>query len=187
MNNQYKDEIKLFIWVSIGMSVVAVFCLIYSIDISDGLPKWGIFSTLAVISLGGTSIGGFLGFLFGIPKTSQVSDAVPGNDGNPKFLHNTNLEQISDWLTKIIIGITLTEIDKIGDRLWIFSEMASKLIVPENSPLKYSIESLPVFVFFLIICSGMTGFFGGYFTSKFVLHRALQALQVNGDENNQQE
>lgn len=178
-SDNMKDEIKLFLWVSLGMSVVAGFCAIYSIDSSNNFPKLRIFSILALISMGGTSVGGFLGFLFGIPKTSQVSDQAIKEHDNQKLLNNTNLEQISDWLTKIIIGIALTDIDKVGNRLWNFSELVSKLSTPKDTSAAYDPGSLTVFVFFLIICSGISGFFGGYFTSKFILHRALQILQIS--------
>ncbi|MBW8807540.1 MAG: hypothetical protein JF591_01650 [Lysobacter sp.] len=55
--------------------------------------------------------GATLGFLFGIPRALTV--AMPGTDGHAGggngggFTHNTNLEQISDWLTKIGAGFVL--------------------------------------------------------------------------------
>lgn len=62
--------------------------------------------------------GATLGFLFGIPRALTV--ALPGTDGHAGanngggFTHNTNLEQISDWLTKIVVGIGLVEAQSIG-------------------------------------------------------------------------
>lgn len=62
--------------------------------------------------------GATLGFLFGIPRALTV--ALPGADGHAGanngggFTHNTNLEQISDWLTKIVVGIGLVESQSIG-------------------------------------------------------------------------
>jgi len=77
-------------------------------------------------------VGGFLGLLFGIPKS--VSDPapmpIPPPAGNKdatsaetsrqlaapqrlSYAVNTNLEQISDWLTKIIVGVALTQIPTI--------------------------------------------------------------------------
>lgn len=62
--------------------------------------------------------GATLGFLFGIPRALTV--AMPGTDGHAGggngggFTHNTNLEQISDWLTKIVVGIGLVEAQSIG-------------------------------------------------------------------------
>jgi hypothetical protein len=66
------------------------------------------------------------GFLFGIPKALQSpskltptgtptdphSDDTAGKDAN-QLKVNTNLEEISDWLTKILVGATLTQLIKI--------------------------------------------------------------------------
>jgi hypothetical protein len=52
--------------------------------------------------------GGVIGFLFGIPRTVPGASA-PGATGT-QYQGNTNLEQISDWLTKILVGIGLVQI-----------------------------------------------------------------------------
>ena len=87
---------------------------------------------LAVIACGAV-VGGLLGFLFGIPRFLQQQAApapVPepatadasadssasGGRSNRvdlaahnNFKVNTNLEEISDWLTKIIVGVSLIQ------------------------------------------------------------------------------
>ena len=71
--------------------------------------------------------GALLGFLFGIPRApaSQPNTPaqLPANDaGNPAasqgskqptFGVNTNLQDISDWLTKIIVGLGLINLKKV--------------------------------------------------------------------------
>ena len=53
-----------------------------------------------------------MGFLFGVPwATQQITREREGTiRGQHSYLPNTNLEQISDWLTKIIVGVGLVEI-----------------------------------------------------------------------------
>jgi hypothetical protein len=72
---------------------------------------------MAGLMLAGASglVGAFMGFLFGIPRAKQLPVLNETDDGKSKreFLDNTNLEQISDWLTKIIVGLTLVQFDKI--------------------------------------------------------------------------
>lgn len=78
------------------------------------------------------SAGGFLGFIFGIPSLLQAS-ATAGNGSTALVKYNDNLVQISDWLTKIIVGVGLTQLGdipgkvlRLGDYLAInFSESAS--------------------------------------------------------------
>ena len=81
------------------------------------------------------SFGGFFGFLFGMPRTGDqqatpiVSQPVGnssdnnggqqknGNSSVIKTKPNTNLEEISDWLTKILVGAGLTQLSKIPRKL----------------------------------------------------------------------
>ena len=53
-------------------------------------------------------LGGLAGFLFAFPRF--------GAEGvKSSYLPNTNLEQVSDWLTKIIVGIGLVQAGSIAD------------------------------------------------------------------------
>ncbi len=76
---------------------------------------------------------GLIGFLFGIPRVLQQTQQSPSLfDRSDNRLHhsdqraeapasaagyivNTNLEQISDWLTKIIVGVGLIEFSSISE------------------------------------------------------------------------
>jgi hypothetical protein len=49
-------------------------------------------------------VGGLIGFLFGVPRSA----ARPEDTAGPAA--NTNLEQISDWLTKLLVGAGLVQI-----------------------------------------------------------------------------
>jgi hypothetical protein len=61
------------------------------------------------------AVGVVVGFLFGIPRRLQREELDPGVGS--ALLVNTNLEQISDWLTKIIVGVGLVEIGRLGHGL----------------------------------------------------------------------
>jgi hypothetical protein len=68
------------------------------------------------------AIGLLLGFLFGIPRSLQrekahANDTISGDSFAPSYETNTNLEQISDWLTKIIVGVGLVEMTAIPDQI----------------------------------------------------------------------
>lgn len=53
--------------------------------------------------------GGFGGFIFGIPSLTQNKDS--------DLKYNDNLIQISDWLTKIIVGVGLVELNRIPGKI----------------------------------------------------------------------
>ena len=65
--------------------------------------------------------GGLLGFLFGVPKTNVEDPTV---DDGQKYTPNTNLELISDWLTKIIVGLGLVQFGELIDALKAFGKFA---------------------------------------------------------------
>lgn len=85
--------------------------------------SWSILALSALVSACAFSGGALLGFLFGIPQyfARQGSSADPAK---ASYQPNTNLTQVSDWLTKIIIGVGLVQfgqlarsIGRLGDSL----------------------------------------------------------------------
>lgn len=74
-------------------------------------------------AIGIWSSGVFLGFLFGIPRAKAETVVTPRTPGAPAETSqttlsvNTNLEQISDWLTKILVGVGLTQLRTLPDRI----------------------------------------------------------------------
>jgi uncharacterized membrane protein len=54
------------------------------------------------------SMGALLGFLFGIPKFNRATRS------RDALLPNTNIEEVSDWITKIIVGIGLVNFTDIA-------------------------------------------------------------------------
>ena len=96
----------------------------YGRDIGSGR-----FAVIGVFMCGtALLLGGLVGFLFGIPRTlgadSGGAEGVAASGAGagsskmrPQFGPNTNLEQISDWLTKVLVGATLVEMGNIGPAL----------------------------------------------------------------------
>lgn len=57
-----------------------------------------------------------MGFVFGIPRINTTDAVVIGRP--PRLVRpNSNLEQISDWLTKILVGVSLTQLLILERRL----------------------------------------------------------------------
>lgn len=65
--------------------------------------------------------GGLFGFLFAIPRVNGHRDGnnLQPSDGRDKklFIQNDNLVHISDWITKIIVGVGLTQLYNIPTSL----------------------------------------------------------------------
>jgi uncharacterized membrane protein len=65
-------------------------------------------------AMAGIATGALIGFLFGVPRVNPAAAATG------ELLHNTNVEAVSDWLTKILVGVSLVNLQTIGafiDRL----------------------------------------------------------------------
>jgi hypothetical protein len=73
---------------------------------SQGVNGWEITALAFLIGAASFWLAGLLGYLFGIPRSLQ--------EGGGPFRANTSLEQISDWLTKIVIGVGLVELRAFG-------------------------------------------------------------------------
>ena len=120
-------------------------------------------------------VGGLIGFLFGIPRTlTSDNRQVNLNDGTDQrgSIHqyygaNTNLEQISDWLTKILVGIGLTQLGEI--RL-----NAARLVDSMAPALGAEPQSGP-FAAGLLTYFSVLGFLAGWLLTRILLAPALSA------------
>lgn len=96
--------------------------LLFGILLLAWSQGWGFWQLPVLIALGLFALGVFGGFLFGIPKVA----ARQNNTGTERLQHlldpNTNLEQISDWLTKIIVGLGLVNLKRIWPALLLFAK-----------------------------------------------------------------
>ncbi|MGK7895742.1 MAG: hypothetical protein AB4372_19540 [Xenococcus sp. (in: cyanobacteria)] len=81
---------------------------------------------------------------------------------------NTNLEDISDWLTKIIVGVTLTQIGPIIDNV-------DKLVtfLAEKS----STEGLKSFIFAVLVYFFVVGLVFGYLWARFKFASISQLIE----------
>ncbi len=78
-------------------------------------PGLQILAVSAGIALAALVVGGLLGFLFAIPRSgAQDKDAA--------YPDNSNLVDISDWLTKILVGAGLVTLTKIPPKLGLLAD-----------------------------------------------------------------
>jgi hypothetical protein len=97
--------------------------LIYVSQVPSGV-RWSAFGTALAIAGAAGLVGGIIGFLFGIPHTVQGTATATGGT---QYQGNTNLEQVSDWLTKIIVGVGLVQ---IGRSLPALTRLAASMKAP---------------------------------------------------------
>lgn len=116
------------------------------------------------IAVASMAAGGLVGFVFGIPTSLQNTRAPAEPNGQaPEDRHgayagNTSLEQISDWLTKILVGVGLTQLASIPSGLVALGDF-----------LAGGLGDLPgatVFAPALVVFAVLDGFFLGYLWTR---------------------
>lgn len=112
--------------------------------------------------------GAGLGFLFGIPHAGapRVVDSNNGTTPDSGYQSSTSLEQIADWLTKIIVGVGLVELSRIYE---FFKTAVKFLAAGLGEPVvTASACAATTLVFFPIV-----GFLGCYLITRLYLAAAL--------------
>lgn len=144
---------------------------------SAGTETWEIIGLGLLVATASFAVGALLGFLFGIPRSSgqqAKGDAAEGEknvtaeeapaDPAQRFIANTNLEQISDWLTKILVGVGLIQIHEVGGAI---EDLANGLAPGLGS------QGFAVAVTLLVAFS-ITGFVGAYLYTRLRLQTAFE-------------
>jgi hypothetical protein len=150
---------------ALGAGFLAV--IIYALQTANG---WTVFASALMLACAAVLVGGTIGFLFGIPRTltGDLGPELPlGADRNSvlRYGANTNLEQISDWLTKILVGIGIAQFGAIR-------RGAGRLF----TALAPSLGGQPTSVAFagaLMVYFGLLGFLTAWLLTRLFLAPAL--------------
>ncbi|KAA9345473.1 hypothetical protein [Larkinella humicola] len=171
--------VSLFLLITFCTGIVFVWVGVY--DTKDGKPLTAVLWSLACFVL-----GALIGFLFGIPRVLQGNPppppppsgspaapltAPPPPPSPPTLLQtagydlrvNTNLEQISDWLTKIIVGLGLVELRTVPARLKSAAGYIARGIGPGTD----------YFAAGLVVYFTILGFMGAYLITRLYIAGAF--------------
>jgi hypothetical protein len=160
----------LLLWVAIIsplliLAVIFFYCSSVSQNVSE------VFVPSVMAALAAMAAGGFLGFLFAIPRAQPADQGLAGEakEAEGKLVINTNLEQVSDWLTKIIVGVTLVELGKILPAL---GRLVEALAAIYGSAPGATVMAATILIFYSI-----TGFFDGYVGTRSLVTVLLEAVR----------
>jgi hypothetical protein len=122
-SNREHDDIPWVNTIVIGMLAGLVGILIYA----WAEKSWTVLACTLIVAVASVIAGALTGFIFGIPKTvatASSSTASGTATATSEYQGNSNLEQISDWLTKILVGAGLVQLGSIRDE---FNALGSRL------------------------------------------------------------
>jgi hypothetical protein len=127
------------------------------------------------------AVGATVGFLFGIPRAGSLAPrpvepkkangTLPAAPLKVKDVEggrpNTNLEEVSDWLTKIIVGLSLVHLKTIEERVIAISHHAAAAINEKPTAADDSAAAA------LVVGLSAIGFLCGYLYTRLFLQGAF--------------
>jgi hypothetical protein len=156
---------RLFQAAGLVAALLVVVTVVFGAAVGDNAGEAASIVGMAIaVAAAAAGVGVLLGFLFGIPRTLQREDG--GESGAPRYLANTNLEQISDWLTKILVGITLVQIGNAGAALARLADALGPMLGGQPASAGFGLA--------VCIVASLSGFMLSYLWTRLRLRRELQ-------------
>jgi hypothetical protein len=167
IRNPFRAYRPMLLW-SLAALVFASFLVwIHSVQSPNGLTV-ATFGLLLAFSA--FVVGALTGFLFGIPRALQQRDDATSVEVAERYAVNTNLEQISDWLTKILVGVGLVQLTQVPKG---FGQLSNML-----APGLGGTSSSPMIAGLVMTLFASLGFFLGYLLTRTYLTVAFKEFDT---------
>ena len=175
--SSWDDSGRAMLVLAASLAVGGAIILLYASQAPNWAECGSIVSVSLLVASAALVSGCLLGFLFGIPRTLQqdgkplshaegaTRDGGSTSKGSMGYGVNTNLEQISDWLTKILVGVGLTQISALPSALKKYAEFVGTGVGDYPQSKVFAVALL---IFFVI-----NGFLIGYLWTRLYLAGAL--------------
>ena len=150
------------VWVIFGLALGLFFTTLYNRELLNT-------GAACIWSLAYFVAGALIGMVFGVPNVPPVKKDI--NDGTNKTVADapfvsTNLAQISDWLTKVVIGAGLVEITKIPSFI---VKVSLKMAVGVAVDLS-KIPQVSMICVAILIYNTCFGFISGYLLMRIIFN-----------------
>lgn len=125
------------------------------------------------------SVAAPLQVLSGSPTTSAApatADPKPATADTPEVTSGpapSNLEQVADWVTKLLLGGGLTQMQRIPPKIWQWSHAVAMGVLGGQTAPEPQIVAEQAFACGLLVYGFVLGFFGGFLITKLQLGRAI--------------
>jgi hypothetical protein len=128
-------------------------------------------AVLQLWAMAALASGALVGFIFGVPKWTRPKTVSSERE---RYEPNTNIEKLSDWLTKILVGVGLVEFHELGP---IVNRMSDRMTAglslrggAHRSALEAHALGNAILVYFFV-----AGAIQGFLLTRMFLSRAWQS------------
>jgi hypothetical protein len=146
------------LWLRFSPALAVVALLAYAAEASE---FFSVFGTGLMVAAAATLVGTTVGFLFGLPRMVERPDSTG------IMATNSNLDQVSDWLTKILVALGLVQLGRFADGLQGLAESLA--------PGLGDRADSEIFALGLIVYCLADGFLLGYLWTRLELSPRLKA------------
>jgi hypothetical protein len=156
MNSSYRDDAIRILTVLLGaLGVILILLIGYANGSKQPLT---VGASAALITFSSFAVGALLGLLFGVPHSSDQT----GSGGTAwSLLPNTSFDQMSDWLTKILVGVGLTQLVGVPSRLQALGSYLAPALGGTDTSAGVAVA--------LVIAASTIGFMTSFVFTKLVL------------------
>lgn len=189
MNQDNEKDIRLifnFVLMAIGGGLVVVFIhQLSAIQTYNFVPFLGLVFFPFLWAMACLISGGGIGFLFGIPRIltddRPRENEAPGNNTpapdsqrRSNYRPSTNLDRISDWLTTLIVGLTLVQWEAVVRN---FNSVAGFIAfgLDNNNGDRFRPFAGAIIIYFSAL-----GFLGSYLMTRVYLSKVFENSDVGG-------
>jgi hypothetical protein len=149
-----------------AISLAAILAFAYATRAADS-PFLSILAVAVIAGAAASLVGALVGFLFGLPRTREPT-ATPG-ESQIGMATNTNLEEISDWLTKILVGLGLVQLGAFTRHVGDAADSVARGLGGGDAAETFAVG--------LIVYSLVDGFLLGYLWTRIVVSYRLREAQ----------
>ena len=149
----YNNKSTVLVAILLLMANIAGLLAIFGSGISDK-------STANLWAIMCISVGALIGFIFAVPRVN------PNFEHESAFLTNSNIEQVSDWMTKILVGVGLIN---FKDILSFVDQRALELAIVFQSQSANPNVNFKPFAIALILYFFVVGLIQGYLLTRLFL------------------
>jgi hypothetical protein len=174
------------VWLVILTGGTAIFGLVLLAMYARQKKAVEVFAAGTLMALAATAIASLVGFLFGLPRYSEsgppgsrIAEADARDPG--LYAPSNNLEQVSDWLTKLLIGAGLVQLGHVGRWLGRFiDELAGAF----GSGSSEAVLTAKVLAASLLAYYSAFGFLFGYIITNTWYRNRLESLvrRIRGND-----